>query len=107
MATVLPGVQQISGASPVQQQLGAQFAASKETGIAQARQASAQFLQDAKEQANQLGISVADFMATNPELYRGAFQTLMGGDANRANQTWEDLKNVQRSPSQILNRENE
>ena len=87
------------------QNLGAQLNQNKQQGIVQARTASAEFLKQGQAEADKLGLNMFDYMERNPEMYKGAMTTLMGGATNRANESWEGMSKAPRSSAQILNRE--
>lgn len=103
MATVL-NYQQIPSNSSVAQ-MAQTSAGQLEAGRQRAQQSAAMFLEDAKQQADALGISVADFMKENESMYKGALSTLMGNNANRVNEAWSSLANQNRSAAQIINYE--
>lgn len=101
MATVL-NTQQLGQPASIQQ-----FQQQTANSLAQSRQRAQEsalyMMENAKQQANELGISVADLMQANPGMYRSALNTLMRGNQMGADKAWADLQNQPRSPSQIIN----
>jgi hypothetical protein len=83
-------------------QLGAQAADARQRGIAQARESAAGFLKQAQTEADKMGISVQKYMQNNPDMYKGALLTLMGGDKQRAEGSWNQLLEAPESAAQQI-----